>query len=232
VSCKVSLSTIYDACLKTGLLAVAKRGILNIQTARRIHRLSGLTPTQALSIRLKDHPDYRYHFHVDDTDILRASWYLSGAPWRFSNPILSVDSSCRTNWFDSDIIGATVIGTSFSVGFRFLDGEDGGNFRWVLEKLRGVYGELGIRRPIAIISDCDTAFLEAREIVFPRSSHLLCTRHVLKSILAHCKTEFQKYLAADNPTKSVSKGPACRSRRGFGGIAARHRVCVLYQNNR
>jgi MULE transposase domain len=205
----LSLSAIYDACLQTGLLAVTKRDILNIQAGMRIHRLGGLTPTQALLTRLRDHPDYRYHFHVDDDGYLtRLLVFEQGSLeiLRSNFEVLLVDPPCRTNWFDMpqfDIVGATVIGTSFSVGFCFLDGEDEGNFRWVLEKLRCVYDELGIRHPIAIITGCDTAFLKAREIVFPLSDHLLCTRHVFKSILAHCKTEFRRHLAAANPSLST-----------------------------
>jgi hypothetical protein len=99
-----------------------------------------------------------------------------------------------------NIVGVTAINTSFFVGFCFLDAEDTESFQWVLERLRDLYVDLGISHPTTIISDCDSALLEARQVVFPQTKHLLCVWHVFKNILAHCKAEFKKDLAIKDPS--------------------------------
>jgi transposase-like protein len=98
-----------------------------------------------------------------------------------------------------NIVGVTAINTSFFVGFCFLDTEDIETFEWVLKKLQELYNELGIQYPTTIVSDLDAAFLEARQIVFPQTNHLVCIWHVFKNILAHCKAEFKKDLAIKYP---------------------------------
>jgi hypothetical protein len=104
-----------------------------------------------------------------------------------------------------NIAGVTTINTSFFVGFCFLDNENAESFEWVLERLRELYDEMGLEHPTTIISDLDSALLEAREIVFPRTNHLLCVWHVFKNVLAHCKAEFKKDLAVKDRGLSVEQ---------------------------
>ena len=202
------LTAIYDACLNTGL-PVTKRDIVNIQSDMRIRRLNGLSPTQALLMRLGENPDYRYYFHVyEDGNLARLLVFERGSLQILNSnfEVLLVDSTYKTNRFNMplfNIIGVTAINTSFFVGFCFLDAEDSESFEWVLEKLRELYNELGIRYPTTIISDCDSAFLQARELVFPQTNHLLCVWHVFKNVLAHCKAEFKKDLAIQDPGLSA-----------------------------
>jgi hypothetical protein len=198
------LTAIYDACLKTGL-PVTKRDILNIQADIKVRRLNGLSPTQALLMRLGENPDYRYHFHVyEDGNLARLLVFERGSVeiLRSNFEVLLVDSTYKTNRFNMplfNIVGVTAINTSFFVGFCFLDTEDIETFEWVLKKLQELYNELGIQYPTTIVSDLDAAFLEARQIVFPQTNHLVCIWHVFKNILAHCKAEFKKDLAIKYP---------------------------------
>lgn len=46
------LTAIYDTCVQTGL-PVTKRDVINIQVGMRIRRLNGLSPMQALLMRLE-----------------------------------------------------------------------------------------------------------------------------------------------------------------------------------
>jgi MULE transposase domain len=190
-------------------LPVTKRDVLNIQASMRIHQLDELSSTQTLLTRLRDHSDYRYHLHIDnDGSLARLLVFERGSLEILrSNPeVLLVDSTYKTSRFDMplfNIIGVTAMNTSFFVGFGFLDAEDGGSFKWALERLRDLYDELGIRHPTAIISDHDTTFLEALKIVFPQSNYLLCIRYVFKNILAHCKMEFKKDITVKNPNLSA-----------------------------
>jgi hypothetical protein len=99
-----------------------------------------------------------------------------------------------------NIVGVTAIGTSFFVGFSFLDTEDIESFQWVLERVRELYNEMGMQWPTTIVSDCDAAFLAARQVIFPHTNHLLCVWHVFKNVLSHCKAEFKKDLAVRDPS--------------------------------
>jgi transposase-like protein len=99
-----------------------------------------------------------------------------------------------------NIVGVTAIGTSFFVGFSFLDTEDIESFQWVLERVRELYYEMGMQWPTTIVSDCDAAFLAARQVIFPHTNHLLCVWHVFKNVLSHCKAEFKKDLAVRDPS--------------------------------
>jgi hypothetical protein len=204
----LSLTAIYDACVKTGL-PMTKRDIINIQVDMRVRQLNGLSPTQALLMRLGESPDYRYHCYVhEDSNLARLLVFERGSLeiLRSNFEVLLVDSTYKTNRFNMplfNIIGVTAINTSFFIGFCFLDAEDAESFEWVLERLRELYSELGIRYPTTIISDCDPALLQARELVFPGTNHLLCVWHVFKNILAHCKAEFKKDLAIKDPSLSV-----------------------------
>jgi transposase-like protein len=204
----LSLTAIYDACMKTGL-PVTKQDIVNIQVDMRVRRLNGLSPTQALLMRLGENSDYRYNFHTyEDGSLARLLVFERGSLeiLRSNFEVLLVDSIYKTNRFKMplfNIIGVTEINTSFFVGFCFLDTEDAESFEWVLGRLRELYDELDLRYPTTIVSDSDYALIEARENVFPQTNHLLCVWHVFKNVLAHCKAEFKKDLAMRDPGLSA-----------------------------
>jgi hypothetical protein len=187
----------------------------------RVRRLDGMTSTQALLIRFSDHPDYRYHFHTySDGTFARLLVFERGSLeiLQLNFEVLLVDSTYKTNRFGMplfNIVGVTAINTSFFVGFCFLDAEDTESFQWVLERIQDLYKELGMRHPTIIISDCDTALLDGRQIVFPETNHLLCVWHVFKNILAHCKAGFKKDLGIKDP--NLSQNPNGEIERGWEG---------------
>src|ERR1700722_20410424 len=96
----------------------------------RIRQLDGLSSTQALLTRLRDHSDYQYHLHIDnDGSLARLLAFERGSLeiLRSNSEVLLVDSTHKTSRFDMplfNIIGLTAMNTSF-VGFCFLDAEDG-----------------------------------------------------------------------------------------------------------
>ena len=126
----------------------------------RIRQLDGLSSTQALLTRLRDHSDYQYHLHIDnDGSLARLLAFERGSLeiLRSNSEVLLVDSTHKTSRFDMplfNIVGvtSTAMNMSFFVGFYFFDVEDGEGFKWALERLRDLYDELGIRHPTAIVS--------------------------------------------------------------------------------
>lgn len=88
------------------------------------------------------------------------------------------------------IVGHTSIGTTFHVGFAFLESERSEDYAWVLRHLRDAYGALGLPDPEVIVTDRDLASMQAIKEVSPTTDALLCIWHVNKNVPKNCKGSF------------------------------------------
>jgi len=85
-----------------------------------------------------------------------------------------------------EIVGVTSMGHTFFVAFVFLASERENNFIWALEKFKGFF-LISNTSPGVIVTDRDLTLINAIDIVFPKSFHLLCCFHINKNVKAKCK---------------------------------------------
>jgi hypothetical protein len=170
--------------------------IYNAKKKIRGERLGKYTPTQAL---LKHLNHDRWFVKVKlrkDTKEIRRLFFLnkkSGHILRKNFEVLVMDCTYKTNKYKMPlltIVGQTSIGTTFHVGFAFLESERPEDYVWVLKHLKDAYGALGLPDPNIIVTDRDLALLQASEEVFPNTAALLCIWHVNKNVLKNCKASF------------------------------------------
>jgi transposase-like protein len=60
------------------------------------------------------------------------------------------------------------------------------NFRWALEKLKGLFIKEDLF-PKVILTDRDNALMNAIAVVFPHTVNMLCRFHIEKNVSSHCK---------------------------------------------
>jgi alpha-glucosidase len=80
---------------------------------------------------------------------------------------------------------------TFAVGFACMEYEKTDNYRWALEKLKGLFIKQDIF-PQVIVSDRELALMNAIEIVFPQTVNTLCTWHINKNVSARCTVHVSK----------------------------------------
>ena|SRR5579862_5512136 len=84
--------------------------------------------------------------------------------------VLIMDYTYKTNRFNMpllNIIGTTVFGTSFYVGFAFIAGEGNGDYLWAIKELKTLmYGE-DISDPAMVVTDRELALINALKEIFP-----------------------------------------------------------------
>ena len=94
-----------------------------------------------------------------------------------------------------NIIGVSCFNTSFYAGCAFLMHEREDDFLWVLRAFKKV---IGIENtPSVIMSDRQQAFINAVNVVFPETTHLLCVWHIQKNVLTNCRNDFDSKNAFD-----------------------------------
>lgn len=67
----------------------------------------------------------------------------------------------------------------FSVDFAYLEHEKEENFKWALDKLKELFSFEKLL-PEIVVTDRELPLMNAMEVVFPNSTHLLCSFHISK----------------------------------------------------
>jgi MULE transposase domain len=179
---------------------ITRQDIYNIR--KNIYRklLRGRSPIQALLETLRNDGHWDMNFKSDPyTNRVIALWFslkLNHELLLHNRDGLIIDSTYKTNQYSMplvDVIGHTSIGTSFFVGFAFIESEDMPTYIWVLEQVKAVYDKGRIWHPDVIATDGDEALIGAIKQVFPtpHTRHLLCVWHVNKAVTAKCKSAFR-----------------------------------------
>ncbi|XP_056688271.1 uncharacterized protein [Spinacia oleracea] len=84
-----------------------------------------------------------------------------------------VDAFFRNSWCPS-------YWKKFAIGFAWLKDEQQGSYEWAIGCIRQLFDPEKL--PFAIVTDRELSLMNAINVVFPTSSHLLCTRHIQKNI--------------------------------------------------
>ena len=86
--------------------------------------------------------------------------------------------------------GITNVGGNFTFFFALVSYEDATSFAWALGQYKNILQENNIPDPEVILSDFDTAFKNAADVVFPDVQQQLCLWHNLKNVVLHIKKKW------------------------------------------
>ncbi|KAJ1399951.1 MULE transposase domain [Sesbania bispinosa] len=166
--------------------------VYNARNALRNTQKDPKTEMQHL-IKLMERDQYVYWDRkVDMSDVVRDIFWthpdaiklLSAFP-----TVLIIDNTYKINKHRLpllEIVGVTSTELTFSVAFAYVEFEQIDNFVWALEKLRDLILKNYVI-PQVIVTDRDDVLMNAVEIVFPNSTHLLSQSLIAKSVKAKCK---------------------------------------------
>ena len=179
--------------------AFIRQDIYNARMDIRREVLGPRTPTQALMEELGKGDDFYLDFQKDDGFKLTRLFYSYRKSQQMlkENPdILIIDATYKTNQYNLpciDVTGQTMIGTSFFVGFFFIDKEDNAGYDWLMGRLKALYNKLELSYPRVIATDNQRSLINAVMGYFPlpQTKHLLCLWHINKAVLTHCKPAFR-----------------------------------------
>ncbi|XP_057418445.1 protein FAR1-RELATED SEQUENCE 6-like [Lotus japonicus] len=107
---------------------------------------------------------------------------------QFSTVVL-LDSTYKTNKYRIpllEMVGMTSVGFTYTIAFGYMCNEREPEVTWALQKLRGLL----LREedmPKVVVTDKDTALMNAVTATFPTAAHLLCQFHIAKCVKAKCK---------------------------------------------
>ncbi|GAU28509.1 hypothetical protein TSUD_156660 [Trifolium subterraneum] len=115
-----------------------------------------------------------------------------------------MDSTYKTNKYNMplfEIVGFTSTERTYNVGFAWLTNEKEDNFIWALQQLRSLVRNEG-SLPKVILTDRDTALMNAVGQVFPTSAAMVCRVHVQKNVGSKIK-ELLKVREGEDVEKEI-----------------------------
>jgi len=176
----------------------------NLKKKLRRNRLGVYTPTQALLRALhRDRWLVKVALRKETKEVKKLFFVHKGTTKILSkNPeILIMDCTYKTNKYRMPLLticGITSLGTTFIVGFAFIEKETTKYYDWVLYQLNRLYTCLELPRPRVIATDRDLALIEAIDSRFPThpttysegTRHVLCLWHLHRNVAKNCKASF------------------------------------------
>ena len=176
------------------LRAVIAQDVTNHLFRHRQDELNGKTPTQWLLDRVSGDQGY-ISAHKSDSEQHLTHLFIAAraniAIWLRHPDVLLLDNTYKTNRFRmplTNIVGITNQRSFFQIAVVFLKGEKEPEYAWVLEQLHKVMLDHHIEMPRIILTDRDTAYLNALgKSAFRGVHHLLCQWHVRMNVVANCK---------------------------------------------
>ncbi|PIA24917.1 hypothetical protein AQUCO_04100189v1 [Aquilegia coerulea] len=174
-------------------LRAISRTVYNTKAKIRKEKLRGRTPIQALLEELSG-GGFLHNIKVDMegrlTHLFFAHPHSIKLSRNYSN-VFVMDCTYKTNKFKMpllDIIGVSSFNTSFYSCFVFLSKEEECDYAWALTMFKKM---LGSKEPTVIVTDRELALMNAIEVIFPRTTNLLCFWHVETNIITNCKRFFE-----------------------------------------
>lgn len=129
----------------------------------------------------------RTNINKEITDLFFAHPKFASLANTFHNFVI-LDNTYKTNLYDMpllNVVSHTSTKAPFTVAPCFMQFEREDNFVWAFERLKEIY--LYDNVPTLFLTDCSQAMIKAVKRVFPFSTHLLCTWHINKDMMAYCK---------------------------------------------
>ncbi|XP_045810534.1 uncharacterized protein LOC123904975 [Trifolium pratense] len=108
--------------------------------------------------------------------------------------VLVMDCTYKTNKYRQpllEITGITSTNMTFVVGFAYMESEKTDNYHWALGKLKQLITKQDIF-PRVILTDREFALMNAIKDIFPHTTNMLCTWHIIKNVNARCTVQIPK----------------------------------------
>ncbi|XP_021839271.2 protein FAR1-RELATED SEQUENCE 5-like [Spinacia oleracea] len=176
------------------LQAVA-RTIYNLKSKIQKESLGNRSLIQALFEELEQ-GDFTFTYVKDDRGHLTHVFFAHPRSIMLAkrySTVFVMDCTYKTNKYGMpllDIIGMTSLNKSFYAAFVFLRSEKEEDYVWALKNFSSM---LGLNcQPQVIVTDRELALINAINIVFPETTHLLCVWHIQKNIVVKCKGYFKE----------------------------------------
>lgn len=175
-------------------------------------QLSGRSPMQALLFELQESNQFRYFYATDEQNQVTQIFWIPRETFdllRLNFEVLIMDCTFQTNRFRMplfNIVGSTLLNTTFYVAFVLTSSRTAEAFTWVLERLREVYTELELDLPKTIVTDKEGGLVTPIREVFPEAIHLFCIWHINEDVTAWVKIKLTaaEELNRDTPPEEVA----------------------------
>ncbi|CAJ2672967.1 unnamed protein product [Trifolium pratense] len=108
--------------------------------------------------------------------------------------VLVMDCTYKTNKYRQpllEIAGITSTNMTFAVGFAYMESEKTDNYHWALGKLKQLITKQDIF-PRVILTDREFALMNAIKDIFPHTTNMLCTWHIIKKVNGRCTVHIPK----------------------------------------
>jgi hypothetical protein len=141
--------------------------------------------------------NYEYKYKRDDANNLTHLFFTHitlTALARQYHSIFIMDCTYRTNDYDLplfNIVGVDCFQRTFNCGFCFMVDETEESYKWALEHFETIVLQ-GNSDPEVILTDQDSALINAVKFTYPNVFHQLCKWHINKNVDANCKLMFKE----------------------------------------
>ncbi|XP_057444559.1 protein FAR1-RELATED SEQUENCE 6-like [Lotus japonicus] len=144
-------------------------------------------------MRLLEEDNYTHWFRTEEgSKVIRSLFWAHLVSIQLFNQfptVVLLDSTYKTNKYRIpllEMVGMTSVGFTYTIAFGYMCNECEPEVTWALQKLRGLL----LREedmPKVMVTDKDTALMNAVTVTFPTTAHLLCQFHIAKCKKAKCK---------------------------------------------
>jgi hypothetical protein len=157
---------------------------------------------------------------LDDQSQIAAMFFTHDKCIRLAqsfNEVVLVDATYRTNKSQLplvNLVGVNNVGcddktlSTFGIAGAWICNEDGNTYNWVMQCLLDVVYTDEKRQPGIFVTDQQKALMNAINIVFPESHHMLCYIHLFHNFEKHTSTKFtdeDKWSRAEKLFKNISR---------------------------
>lgn len=193
-------------------LPVIRKDINNRRAQLKLQQLNGRSPMQALLFELEESNQFRYFYATDEQNRVTQVFWIHRETFdllRMNFEVLIMDCTFKTNRFRMplfNIVGNTLLNTTFYLAFVLTASRAAEAFEWVFEKLQEVYTELELAFPRTIVTDNERGLIAPIQEMFPESAHIFCIWHVNEDVKAWAREKLtaREEFNRDTPPEEVS----------------------------
>ncbi|XP_057452011.1 protein FAR1-RELATED SEQUENCE 6-like [Lotus japonicus] len=187
------------------LLALKDANPQNVTTIRQVYnermthiraKRGQLSEMQHLMRLLEEDRYTHWSRNEEGSTVIRTLFWAHPVSIQLFNQfptVVLLDSTYKTNKYMIpllEMVGMTSVGFTYTIGFGYMCNERDTEVTWALEKLRGLLLKEE-DMPKVMVTDKDTALMNAVTTTFPTTAHLLCQFHIAKCVKAKCKLTIQ-----------------------------------------
>ncbi|XP_057418148.1 uncharacterized protein LOC130712327 [Lotus japonicus] len=211
---KDMVGKMVDNRVKPGNMLLALKDVnpQNVTTIRQVYNermthiraKSGQLSEMQHLMRLLEEDRYTHWSRTEEgSTVIRSLFWAHPVSIQLFNQfptVVLLDSTYKTNKYMIpllEMVGMTSVGFTDTIGFGYMCNEREPEVTWALEKLRGLL----LREedmPKVMVTDKDSALMNAVTTTFPTAAHMLCQFHIAKCVKAKCKLTIQDKVMWDD----------------------------------